>query len=72
VFGLSVHPRYAYKHKDCKLPPPKGALIGQELQFTIELLQCFRKVWQGDDLKAHNEAAVRGTTRSSTVHAPTS
>lgn len=44
LMALSVHPRFGYKHKDCGLPPPKGAPVTQELQFTVELLQCFPKV----------------------------
>ncbi len=41
---LSVHPRYGFQHKDCGLPPPKDAPTNQDLQFTLELLQCFPKV----------------------------
>lgn len=43
---LSVHQRYGFQHKDCGLPPPKDAPTNQELQFTLELLQCFPKVEQ--------------------------
>lgn len=41
---LSVHPRYGFQHKDCGLAAPKDAPTNQELQFTLELLQCFPKV----------------------------
>lgn len=41
---LSVHPRYGFQHKDCGLLPPKDAPTNQDLQFTLELLQCFPKV----------------------------
>lgn len=44
VMVLSVHPRYAFQHKDCGLAPPKGAPTNQTLRFTLELVQCFKKV----------------------------
>lgn len=41
---LSVHPRYGFQHKDCGLAPPKDAPTNQTLRFTLELVQCFKKV----------------------------
>ena len=46
---LSVHPRYGFQHKDCGLAPPKDAPINQDLQFTLELLQCFPKARKAGD-----------------------
>ena len=52
---LAIKPEYAYKHKDCRMAPPKGANISETLHFDIKLLEVYsrddvRVVGQREDI----------------------